>query len=187
MKAERAYKWGAAFFGIVAVAGLAAMPYALRCCSSFSSEELALREQTGWETTGPAITAALMDWPLGFRLFLMMIVVALICTLAMTAMAVIAHREQQPETTSSIPGWIAVRVLLSSVVVAVLYILATYTIGFFGMSRGPHNLVWLLGIPVLVAWMGKPNLRGLAFGFPLALTGFACLAIISLTLDIPLD
>ena len=188
MTAERAYRWGAAFFGIVAIAGLAALPHALRCCSSFSSEQLALREQIGWEPPGPAITVALMDWPLGFRVFLMMIVAAVICTLAMIALSVIARREQRPETASrSVQRWIGVRVFLSSVVVAVLYLLGFYAAGFFGIPNGPHNLVWLLGIPTLVAWMGKPNLRGAALGCPLALTGFVCLIVIGLTLRIPLD
>lgn len=185
--AERAYRWGAAFFGIVAVAGLATLPYALRCCSSFSSEELALNEEIGRERTAPAITVALMDWPLGFRVFLMMIVAAVICTVAMIALSAIARREQRPGTTTSrVQRWIGVRVFLSSVVVAVLYILGFYTSGFFSAS-GPHNLVWVLGIPVLVAWMGKPSLRGLELGCPLALLGFVCLIIISLTLRIPID
>jgi MFS family permease len=184
----RAYRWGAAFFGIAAVAGLVALPYALRCCSRFTSEQLALREATGWEPPGPAITVALMDWPMGFRLFLMMIVAAVICTLAMIALSVIARREQRPETTTSnLRRLIVVRAFLSSVIVALLYILAAYTTGFFGIPGGPHNLVWLLGIPVLVAWMGKPSLFGFALGFPLAITGFVCVMIISLTLRIPLD
>lgn len=165
MTAERAYRWGAAFFGIVAVAGLVLMPYALRCCSSFSSEELALREQTGWEPPGPAITVALMDWPRGFRVFLMMIVAAAICTLAMIALSVIARWEQRPgTTTSSVPRWIAVRVFLSSVVVAVLYILGAYTTGFFGIAGGPHNLVWLLGIPCLSRGWASPTCAASRWG-----------------------
>jgi hypothetical protein len=185
--AERAYRWGAAFFGIVAVAGVALLPYTLRCCSTFSPEELALRQQTGRELPGPSVTVALLDWPLGFRLFLMMIVAAIICTLAMIALWVIARRERRAETMSSVRQWIAVRVFLSSVVVAVLYLLGIHTAGFFGVATGPHNLLWLLGIPVLIAWMGQPNRRGLALGCPLALTGFVCVIIISMTLRIPLD
>jgi hypothetical protein len=118
----------------------------------------------------------------------MLIVAAVICTLAMIALSVIARREQRPDLRiSSVHRWIGVRVFLSSVVVAVLYLLGFYTTGFFGIARGPHNLVWLLGIPVLIAWLGKPNVRGLALGCPLALSGFVSLAIISLTLRIPLD
>ena len=175
-------------FGIAAVAGLATLPHALRCCSSFSSEELAIGEQAGWEPPGPAITVALMDWPSGFRLFLMMIVAAVICSLAMIALSVIARREQRPETAPTIVRrWIGVRALLSSLVVAVLYLLCIPAVSYFGVARGPHNLVWLLGIPMLVAWMGRPSLRGLALGLPLAVTGFACLIVICVNLELPLD
>jgi hypothetical protein len=187
MTAERAYRWGAAFFGIVALVGLAALPYAFRCCSQFSSGELAFRKATGWDPPDPAITVALMNWPMGFRLFLMTLVAAVICTLAMILLSVIARREQRVETAmSSLWRWIIARAVLSSVIIGVLYILGAYMTGFFGIPGGPHNLAWLIGIPVIVAWMGKPSLRGLALGFPLALTGFICLIIISLTLRIPL-
>jgi hypothetical protein len=129
-----------------------------------------------------------MDWPLGFRLFLMMIVAAVICTIAMIVMSVIAHWAQRPETTATdLCRGVIARAVLSSVVVGVLYILAAYTTGFFGIPGGSHNLIWILGIPALVAWMGKPTLLGWILGAPLVFTGSACVVVISLTLNIPLD
>ena len=182
------YQWGAAGFGLIAVCGIVALPYAVRCCSRFSPDELAFRRQLGWESPGPAITAALMDWPLGFRLFLMTIVASIICAAAMIGMAYAVHRETRPDATdAAIHGGIAVRVLLSSITVGVLYLLSAYVVGFFGISRGPHNFAWMLGIPLVVAWIGKPGPLGCALGLPLAFTGFVCLVIISMTLQIPLD
>ena len=156
MTAERAYKWGAAFFGIAAVSGVAALSYS-----------------TSW---------------VEYRLLLVMMVAAIICTVAMVTLSVIARREERLETSaSSLHRFIIVRAALSSLVVGVLYTLIAYTIGLLRIPGGPHNLSWGLGIPVVVAWMGKPSLRGLKLGCPLALTGFACFIIIGLTLGMPLD
>lgn len=187
MTAERTFHWGAVLFGSVAAIGLATLPYASRCCSRFSAEDLALRKAIEWEPPGPAITNALMGWPLGFRLILLIIVGAIICAVAMTILASVAYREQRVEPTTSDRRWIALRAVMSSMIVGVLYLVAIYTTGFFGVSRGPHNLVWMLGIPAAIGWMNHPKLRGVAFGAPLALTGFVCLIIISLSLQIPLD
>ncbi len=106
----------------------------------------------------------------------------------MIGMMFAVRRETRADATAvAIQGGIAVRVLLSSMVVGVLYLLSAYAAGFFGISRGPHNLAWMLGIPMLIAWMGKPSLLGFALRIPLALTGFVCLVILSMTLQIPLD
>jgi hypothetical protein len=188
MVATRSYKWGAVLFGIVAAVGLVLLPHAVSCCSRFSPQDIALRETLGWSAPGPLITAALMDWPLGFRLLLLTIVAALVCAAAMLSMMMIARSEQrQDATVGALRRAFALRALISSLVVGVLYLLATYAAGYVGASRGLHNLVWLAGIPVVVAWIGKPSWVGLALGVPLAITGFACLILISVTLQIPLD
>jgi hypothetical protein len=182
------YKCGAAAFGLLSVSGLLALPYALRCCSGFEPDEVAFRQAVGWATSGPAIRTALLDWPMGFRLFLMAVVASVICASAMIGLAFTARWEARTNATAfGIQVGYGLRVLLSSIVVGVLYLLCFYTVGFFGIGGGPHNLSWAIGIPVVVAWLGKPGAFGCALGLPLAFTGFVCLLLICLVFQIPLD
>jgi len=188
MVTTRAYKWGAILFGILAATGLALLPYAIRCCSRFSPQDIALQEASGWGPPGPAITGALMDWPMGFRLLLLTIVAAILCAAAMFSMMKIAGWEQRQGTPpGALRRAIAARALLSSAVVGILYLLAAYAVGYIGASTGPHNLVWLAGIPLAVAWAGKPGPLGLVLAVPLAFAGFLCLILISVLFQIPLD
>ena len=125
---------------------------------------------------------------MGFRLFLMAVVASVICASAMIGLAFTARWEARTNATAfGIQVGYGLRVLLSSIVVGVLYLLCFYTVGFFGIGGGPHNLSWAIGIPVVVAWLGKPGAFGCALGLPLAFTGFVCLLLICLVFQIPLD
>jgi len=133
-----------------------------------------------------SVADILLDWPLDFRVFLLALVAGIVCTAAMLVLSFVSRWEARATGTSR--SWaIAVRFALSSWVVGVLYIPAIYAIAYFRVPGGPHNLLWMLGIPMAVGLMGWPRRSGLAWGMALTISGWFCLWLVSLTVDVPLD
>jgi hypothetical protein len=127
---------------------------------------------------------------MGFRLLLITIVAAALCLLTTVTLFLLARAsEWQRASTSRSPfRWpiFAARTVVASFMVSVLYFLAVYAFGYLGYL-GPLNLIPGLGIPVLVGLLEYPRPAGALLGIPLAITGFLCTALISLTVGIALD
>lgn len=192
MAEARGYRWGASFFALATICGLAVLPFAISCCSRFTPEQSAESMALGGNGWAPGITpvaVALLDWPMGFRLLVMMLAASLLCFSATIAMLLISRSKLRGSGSlrRAGPAWgVIAQAVLSSFMVGLLYILAVYVTGFAGYV-GPANLVWMAGIPMAVGFMARPRLSGLALGVPLALGGWVCLGIISMTVGIPLD
>jgi hypothetical protein len=186
----RRYRWVGSVFGGVVVAELIALPYAIRCCSRFSADVQKFRTDAHWDPHVGWFAKFLLDWPMEFRLVVMTITAAILCLLA-TMMLSLLSRVSERQNGADGRGtlrWLVfgARTAVASFMVAVLYLLAIYACGYVGYM-GPRNLVWYLGIPVLVALIEYPRPAGALLGVPLAITGSLCVALISLTVGIPLD
>ena len=186
------YWWGSIFFAVAVAAAVACLPYAISCCSRFSKEQIAIRASFGEHGWAPGITPvaiALLDWPMGFRLLIMTIVAATLCLLCTVSLLFAARsRNVAGGPHSAAYAWLPVgEALLGSFMVGVLYILAAYAVGFKGYI-GPGNLLWFFGVPAAIAFMIRPSLlQGLVWTLPLLIGGWVCMAIISVSVGIPLD
>ena len=192
MRGVRSYRWGANFFGLVLAASSAFLPHALSCCSRFSNDDLALKASFGVKGWAPGITPlviALLDWPMGFRLLVLIMVAASLCFVATVAGLLILRRMQRDGGEGgSVPLWFSVsEAVLGSLMVGVLYIVAAYATGYVGYI-GPRNALWFVGVPMAVALIQqeRPS-RALLWTFPLLLGGWLSMGILSITVGIPLD
>ena len=191
MRDERGYRWGSIFFALVVASSLACLPYAISCCSHFSTEHLARRASFGsrWAPGITPLTVALLDWPMGFRLLILTIVAASLCFVATVAGFVILRRRQTEELNGgSARIWLSVSdALLGSLMVGVLYIFGLFCVGYIGYL-GPLNVLWFVGVPLTVALIQHGcTLRAVLWTFPLLLGGLVCTGVLSITVGIPLD
>lgn len=184
MISMRGYRWGAWLFGLTGVACVAAMPYAVNCCSHLPDSDLLSMEPYRRSPYITPVAAALLDWPMGFRLLLMTLAAAVICFSSTLASMFLIQNE--PTEAGTIPRKSVVQAILACLQVGVLYILATYAVGFLGY-RGPLNLLWGAGVPAAIAAMVWPRLGWIRMTIPLAIGGWAALAAISIGFGIPLD
>lgn len=187
MNSTQGYHWGAWFFGLIIVCCVAVLPHAVSCCSQFSAADLQFRAQFGAKGWAPGITplaVALLDWPMGFRLFLMTLVTAIICFLSSLAGFFVARAGNVDGSWGV--GRSVVQGLLACLMVGVLYILAAYATGFIGYL-GPANMLWMIGVPAVIAILTWPRLTGLLMALPVGIGGWLMLAVISMTVGIPLD
>ena len=184
------YRWGAWFFGLVALCSLAALPFAATCCSRFSAEDMAADAALGGNGWSPDITPlaiALLDWPMGFRLLLMTSVAAILCFATTVTLLFVRQRNAERQEKRILSRVGVAQAVLGSFMVGVLYILAAYAVGYVGY-RGPANALWFIGIPMAVAVMQKPSIQSaLLWTIPLLLGGWLSMGILSMTIGIPLD
>lgn len=132
----------------------------------------------------PAACAALVvtvlsqAWGMGGALFAALIGLS-------GGLLMLVHRGESAAVGSSYYGFgFAPLFLLGSVVVGALYFLFVTTIR---PSPGPLNLLWMLGLPVLVGLLLRPRPIGLALGLPLAVAGSLWLFAAAVAFQLPLD
>ncbi|WP_312219340.1 hypothetical protein [Sphingobium yanoikuyae] len=184
MKEDRGYRYGMALFCLMlAISGVTVI-YGSHCCAAFPPEDQAIREHFGapeWRGI-KWLTAALMDWPMGFRLCLMTLTASLIgLAVAFSGFLLVRH-----EGIVHVRFSAAVRAFLAAILVGVIYILTIYAAGFYGY-QGSLILVSWLEISLLVSLMNVPNRSGVILAVPLTVAGFGSAAIISMLMDIPWD
>lgn len=183
----RGYRIGAWFFALVTLLCSAILPLAISCCSRFLPSRLPTGAAVDSDRLSPGIkpaAVALLDWPMDFRLFLMTLVAAVLCLFSTLASAFLTRASSRQGAWAA---WAAcARAVFACMTVGVLYILASYVAGFVGY-RGPANLIWMAGIPVLIALTHAPRLAALLISFPLFIGGWVAMAVIGMTVGIPLD
>jgi hypothetical protein len=188
----RGYRWASIFFGLVLGISLAFLPHAIGCCSRFSAEDMAIRASFGNHGWAPGITplaVAMLDWPMGFRLLVMTLVAACLCLVASLTGLLLARRMNADGAAGGAPRlwYIVGQGVLGSFMVGVLYILAAYAVGYEGYL-GPRNALWFVGLPLAVALVQQSRLqRAILWTFPLLLGGWVWMAVLSMTVGIPLD
>ena len=74
--------------------------------------------------------------------------------------------------------------LMGSVLVGALYFLVVAAVS---PRPGLANLLWVLGVPLVVGLFVRPRAMGLALSLPLGVTGWLWLLTVALTFRIPLE
>lgn len=183
MEDVRGYRFGAALFGLAAVISAVAVAYGSYCCAAFSVEDQAILTSLGAPDRRGVqwLTAALLDWPLGFRLSLMILTTAIFGFAVALCELIFFSKNDKFARLSKI-----FRPPSAALLVGSIYILIIYIAGFFGY-KGPLILIAWLGAAVLVSLMYFPNRNGLILAIPLAIVGFGAAAIISMVMGIGWD
>ncbi len=189
-RTARSHFCAGSFFALASLVGLAAFPFAVGCCSRFSFEQEKFRWGMRFDPHVGWFARTLLNWPMGFRLLVMATATAIVCSIA-TALLFLLKRRFERRTDARIGrvaklSSLAARAAIASFVVGVLYILAVYVTGYFGYE-GSLNLLWLLGIPALIALLEYPRPIGILLGIPLMFTGFVCTGLISILAGSGLD
>jgi hypothetical protein len=142
MDDTRGYRIGIVLFGLAAVFSAAAALYGSHCCVGFPTDVQVLRTSFGTpeRRAMPGLSAALMDWPLGYRLTLMTLASSLIGV----AISISGITLASWKAGAYARVWAVFSMLSASFLVGVLYILTIYVAGYVGY-RGPL---------VLMAWIG---------------------------------
>lgn len=180
MEDVRGYRFGTAVFGLAAVLSAGAVAYASSCCSAVSAEDQAILAGLGapeWRGMG-WVTAALMDWPLGFRLTLMTLTTSIIGFAVALCGLLLASKNNRFSRIF--------RPVSATILVGIIYILVIYIAGYIGY-KGPFVLVAWLGAAALISLMYFPNRNGLILAVPLAVVGFGAAAVISMVMGIGWD
>jgi hypothetical protein len=120
---------------------------------------------------------------MGFRLLVMSIVAAAVCLLSTVSLLALLRRSGGRCSMRLAAG----QTIVGAFMVGVLYILAAYAVGYVGY-RGTWNAAWLVGIPMMVAFIQTPRLpHAFLWIFPLLVGGWLCMGVLSMTVGIPLD
>jgi hypothetical protein len=172
-------------FGLLIVGCVVALPHAISCCSHFSAADLKLRAQftKNLDPHTTPVAVALLDWPMGFRLLLMTLVAAIICFLLCVIGVFVARAD---DVGGGRGRGESIKLVLGSLMVGVLYILAAYLTGFIGYV-GPANLLWVIGVPAVIAIITWPRPIGIPMALPVGIGGWIALIAICMTVGIPLD
>ena len=180
MEDVRGYRFGTAVFGLATVLSAVAVAYGSYCCAAFSTEDQAILTSLGApQRRGMQwLTAALMDWPMGFRLSLMILTTSIFGFAAALCGLILFSKNDRFARLSKI-----FRPLSAALLVGIIYILVIYIAGFFGY-RGPLVMVAWLGAAMLVSLMHLPNRNGLILAIPLAIAGFGAAAVVSMVMGI---
>lgn len=184
MNETKGYRYGMGLFGLAATVSGIAVIYGSQCCAVFSPEDQIIRANFGIpEHRGIRwLTAALMDWPMGFRLCLMTLTASLIgLVVAFSGFLLVQHKD-----TNYAPLANGLRAFLAALLVGVMYILTIYIAGFVGYQGTLILVSWLI-ISILVSLMSVSNRSGFILAVPLTVVGFGSAAIISMVLGIAWD